>query len=141
MAKSPRRRAISHEAGTAARLRRGQFDLDQHFIGLKVGRQRAREEIRCRDQTFLFGRPNAETGFQGERDRGKFGGRIGMRKIAADRAAIADLGMGDCAAGLRRSRERAFQRCHRAAAPDTVSELQSGPFPLADEGRRDRLSR
>jgi hypothetical protein len=36
-----------HEARAAARFRRGQLDLHRHFIGSKVGGQRANEKVRA----------------------------------------------------------------------------------------------
>ena len=85
-----------HEAAAGARLRLGKHDLHQHLIGRDIGReQRRRKNPTRRPRRSLACRLDPHPRPHGDRDRRQFGGRIGMRQVAADGAAIADLRMGD----------------------------------------------
>ena len=97
-----------HEAAAGSRRRDRQFHFHQHLVGLERGGQRADEKIRRGDPSLAVRRLRAQPAGQRQHDGRHFGRRIGMREIAADGAAIADLRMRDMrqrlvrrAAGLR----------------------------------------
>ena len=119
-----------HEAAAGARLRQRQFDFHQHFVGLQIRRQRAHKKVRGLDPSLLCRRPNVEPGAQGQGDRGELRGRIGVRKIAANRTAISDLRM--CDMGQR------FADQGKQARKSRIALQRPVPRQGADPGRRGR---
>ena len=116
------------------RFRRRQLDFHQHFLGLKISRQRAYKKVRRLDPSLLFRRLNAEPGTQGERDRGKLRGRIGVRKIATDGTAVSDLRVCDM---RQRFADQRKQLCKtRVALQRAVARQGSNASPTRITGRR-----
>ena len=74
----------------------GQLDLDQHLVGCERGGEKAAEEIA---EAAIHRPPGRRVrrmrAPMAPDDGGQLGSRIGMCKVAADRAAIADLRVGD----------------------------------------------
>ena len=109
------------KAGAGIGRRDRQFDFGQHLIRLERGGQRADKEIARLDPAFAAHRLRVQTAAEREHDRRHFGSRIGMREIAADGAAIADLRMRDDR--QRFGDERQFDRASsdRARGCDSAS--------------------
>ena len=75
------------------------MDRCQYFVGARRGLEGAEEKsLRC-NLTFPSKATQHEFGVQREHHRRQFGGRIGVRQIAADRAAIADRSVSDMSVG------------------------------------------
>ena len=129
MAKSPRRRDISRKQAPESAARDRQLDFGQHLIRLERGGQRADKEIARLDPAFASHRLGVQTAAEREHDRRHFGSRIGMRKIAADGAAIADLRMRDDR--QRFGDERQFDLRHRIALEAAIARQRADAQAIA----------
>ena len=75
------------------------MDRCQYFVGARCGLEGAEEKsLRC-NLTFPSKATQHEFGIQREHYRRQFGGRIGVRQIVADRAAIAYRSVSDMLVG------------------------------------------
>jgi hypothetical protein len=75
------------------------MDRCQYFVGARRGLEGAEEKsLRC-NLTFPSKATQHEFGIQREHYRRQFGGRIGVRQIVADRAAIAYRSVSDMLVG------------------------------------------
>ena len=73
----------------------GQFHFHQHLVGLKRRGQRADEKIRRGDPAFAPHRLRAQLAGERQDDSRHFRGGVGVRQIAANGSAIANLRVRD----------------------------------------------
>ena len=88
---------------------RRKMDRRDELVVGQTGCERTQEEILCADLPRACPSHDLDPRVAGGRNARHFGGRIGMREAAADRAAIADLIVGDVTDGSRDQRTGAAQ--------------------------------
>ena len=75
--------------------KRWQLDFDEHLVIAKRGGEGTGEEGARVDRAMALRRLEMKTGVERKHDRRELGRGIGMREVAAECAAVADLRMGD----------------------------------------------
>ena len=84
----------------AERVELGDADLGEQFVGLEIGLEEPGVELADGDLALTAGALHDECAAEGEHHGREIGGGIGVGQRAANRAAMADLGIAHMAGGV-----------------------------------------